>query len=475
MYERQRTHPFGIVDSFVKNIRMAVNALLPAVIVLIGTETGRRYLLPAAGAILLLYIAYSIAWWYRYVYYIAEDELRLEYGLIARKKRYIPLERIQNVQFSENVLQRLLGLVGVKVETAGSSVKAEADLYSVRRAQAEELRRLLQGGRSRENAAEAAEQTPAWPEYRLSGRALLLTAVSSSRVVIIFSGMAALLSQVDQFFPQRDVYGLVDEYMNIVMDTSGMLLLLLLIAVLFVAWLLACGSEILQWANFRLIVKEDRFLIKRGLLTRRQVTLPRRRIQAVQLEENLVHKPLGLLRVKVVTAGGSAGNEVTSILYPVLRKSELASFLQTTVPELAEGDLTVTPVPRRAAPRYFAVLLLPLALILTALSLIVIDGWWFALPAAPFGVWLAYRQFRDAGWQLTDRRLVLRRRRVALVTTLLVRRRIQSLDCSQSFLQKRRELANLKAAVASGSGGARIKLAGIPTADGEILQEWYRG
>ncbi|MDO4540194.1 MAG: PH domain-containing protein [Syntrophomonadaceae bacterium] len=471
MSERQRTHPFGIVDSFIKNIRMIINALLPTIIILLGTDMGRRWLLPASGAILLLYSIYSIAWWYRYVYYIEDDELRLEYGLLARKKRYIPLERIQNVQLSENVLQRLLGLTGVKVETAGGSAKAEADLYSLRREQARQLRQLLQAGHSTGDTHP--EQQPDYPEYRLLGRDLLLAAASSSRVLLIFSGLFALVSQIEQLFPNRDIGGVMEKYMYNMLDLGWLIVILLGLAALLAAWLLAFISEVMQWANFRLVVEGDRILISRGLLTRRQIALPRRRIQAVQIMENIIQQPLGLCRLKVIMAGSSTGNAEASVLYPLLRRSELTEFLQVTVPELAISAMTVKPIPRRAATRYFVVLLLPISLMLAVWCLLVPHGY-YALVLLPLFIWLAYRQYKDAGWQLEGNRLLLRRRRVTLITTLLARRRLQSLDCSQSILQKRTNLSAIKAAVAFGNSGTQIKLVGIGIENSHGLQKWYR-
>src|SRR5690606_39347729 len=58
--------------------------------------------------------------WLRYTYRVEDMELRIEYGLFVKKKRYIPFDRIQSLDFSEHILHRPFGLVKVKVETARS-------------------------------------------------------------------------------------------------------------------------------------------------------------------------------------------------------------------------------------------------------------------------------------------------------------------------------------------------------------------
>ena len=83
--------------------------------------------------------------WLRFTYRIEEGELRIESGFFVKKKRYIPFERIQSLDFSEGILQRLFGLVKVKVETAGSSGSGEAEavLTAITKAEAKAIQDIL--------------------------------------------------------------------------------------------------------------------------------------------------------------------------------------------------------------------------------------------------------------------------------------------------------------------------------------------
>ena len=61
-----------------------------------------------------------------------------------KKKRYIPFERIQSLDFSEGILQRPFGLVKVKVETASSSSsEAEAVLTAIKKSDALAIQEFL--------------------------------------------------------------------------------------------------------------------------------------------------------------------------------------------------------------------------------------------------------------------------------------------------------------------------------------------
>src|SRR5699024_9574304 len=78
--------------------------------------------------------------WLRYTYRVEEDELRIEYGIFIRKKRYISKHRIQSIDLSAGIIHRLFGLVSVQIETAGSGTDAEGSLQAVKRIEGERLR-----------------------------------------------------------------------------------------------------------------------------------------------------------------------------------------------------------------------------------------------------------------------------------------------------------------------------------------------
>ena len=58
-----------------------------------------------------------------------------------KKKRYIPFDRIQSLDYTEGILHRPLKLVKVKVETAGSSSarKSEAELTAITKEEASRI------------------------------------------------------------------------------------------------------------------------------------------------------------------------------------------------------------------------------------------------------------------------------------------------------------------------------------------------
>ncbi len=82
--------------------------------------------------------AYGIAYYYRFGYEITEDTVDVASGVFARRDREIPYGRIQNVDIRQGVIQRLLSLAIVSIETAGGG-QSEAALNFVSEAEANRL------------------------------------------------------------------------------------------------------------------------------------------------------------------------------------------------------------------------------------------------------------------------------------------------------------------------------------------------
>lgn len=108
---------------------------------------------------MIVYLPLSFIWakltYHYYRYELIESEFRKERGVIIKKYTTIPYDRIQNIDISRAVFERMLGLSTLKIETAGASevIGAEGRLPGLSKEVAEQLRdelirraRLSRGG-----------------------------------------------------------------------------------------------------------------------------------------------------------------------------------------------------------------------------------------------------------------------------------------------------------------------------------------
>ncbi|AHF99449.1 membrane protein [Halostagnicola larsenii XH-48] len=102
---------------------------------------------------------YGVVYYFRYEYEVTETTFDVSSGVFSRRSREIPYRRIQNVDVRIGVVQRLLGLAVVSIETAGGG-QTEAMLNFVSEDEATRLqhdirRRTARATDSRSSASES--------------------------------------------------------------------------------------------------------------------------------------------------------------------------------------------------------------------------------------------------------------------------------------------------------------------------------
>src|SRR5699024_6866961 len=135
----KRLNPTDTVFQFFKTIKETILGIGVGAFAIIRQSP--TYGLLFIGLILLLLLVFSFFSWMRYTYRVEEGELRIEKGIFIRKKSYISINRIHEIDFTANVLHRVLKLVQVSVDTAAGGAGEVLSAVTVR--DAEKLRKAL--------------------------------------------------------------------------------------------------------------------------------------------------------------------------------------------------------------------------------------------------------------------------------------------------------------------------------------------
>ncbi|UOK58230.1 PH domain-containing protein [Bacillus sp. OVS6] len=191
MSEPKRLHPASAILTFFKQLK---DGIFP-VIVLFFVNDYKIYFFIGLAVILIAMIIYSIISWMKYTYRIEENELRIEFGIFVKKKRYIPIERIQSINESAGIIQQIFGLVKLQLETAGGGAEAEAVLTAVTK---EEARRINTALAERKNemvdpdeAAMTIKEDKTYLTYKIGVKELLVAASTSSGIGVVLSAAFA--------------------------------------------------------------------------------------------------------------------------------------------------------------------------------------------------------------------------------------------------------------------------------------------
>lgn len=473
MYKRKRLHPIAIG---IKTMKYIKDLLFPFIAVLFlgqkGTGAIWISIIFSTGVLTILIIT-SVLSWYRYTYQLTEKELQIEYGIFVRKKRYIPFERIQSLDRTEGVLQRLFGLVKVQIETAGGDPLegAEAVLSAISKQESQAIEEFFAKAKNGQLPAEAsANRQSSIPIYKITTGQLLLLSLTSGGAGVAISAVFAFLSQFDQLIPYKRLYGDVERLV-----ASGIMAVAVMVfIVLLLIWIVALIGMMLKYANFTVHKTEDDLIISQGLLSRRQITIPLKRIQAVRISENIVRQLLGFATVYLESAGGSNENKEGSrvMLLPLVRLEQVPAMINDVLTDYSMIS-TLKPAPKRAMIRYM-IRSCFVSIPIVAIAVIFLKAWGF-LSLILFGVmtFWAFLMYKDAGWNLENQQLTLRYRTVNRHTIFMKKNKIQCLEVKEGFLQKKKELATIETFLKSGIGSTGGKVTDLDRRDIEKVYSWY--
>ncbi len=151
------------ITAIIEVLKTAKEAILPIIVLVFANGlndvgSGKWYLdylsFIIFGVLIIAFFITGIIKWKRFEYWFEDNELRIEYGLFVKKKRYIPFDRIQSLDYTEGILHRPFKLVKVKVETAGSSSskKSEAELTAITKEAASRIEKEIAQAKSGKKA-----------------------------------------------------------------------------------------------------------------------------------------------------------------------------------------------------------------------------------------------------------------------------------------------------------------------------------
>ncbi|MEQ8764214.1 MAG: PH domain-containing protein [Planctomycetota bacterium] len=474
----QRLHPFSLLFSIG---RAARNLLIPGLFVLFAADDNRYELF-----LMVLFVPATVRAMFKFLtfrYRFGETELIVTEGLIFRNERHVPYLRIQNIDWSQNVLHRVLGVANVRVETAGGS-EPEAELQVLSVGAAEEMRGRVfeEKRRARGDEAVPAPQ-PAEERDELArltlGELLLLGLLSNRGIALVAAGLG-IGWEMGLFDPRQseEWTGPVGAFLDRVPETwpwrLALLIAALLVFLLFVRMLSVVWTALQFW-DFRLWRSEGGLRVESGLLTRHTSTIPFARVQQVTQIETWVQRLIGRRGLRVVTAGGDADNDEQSRrrwLLPLGERDLIDSLAGLAQPETS-GTIAWQPVEPRAFLRLLRRAAI-LGLLILVIPALIWSRWWLvgAALVLPWA-WLdAKLRVRRLGWAITGRGLHVRSgvwtHRVSAVRF----NKIQTVQCETSPFDRRFGMATLAVDIAgSGNSDHRLRVPFLDATLAEMLRD----
>jgi len=467
MSDFQRQHPVAAISRALGLIRGNFVTIL--VFLFVGARSENFpflwWIVGGVGFLLVL----GFANWWRFLYKVEDDTLHIKSGIFVRKDLYLTRDRIQVIDVTSGILQRIFGLVRLDIQTAGSSSR-QAAIDAITTDNAREINRLLRPDkngdpavRDQEDMAESDIKPENLRSIKLPLKELLIAASTSGSFGIALSLIATVFSQVEPLISESEMY----EYLigMIPSDADVVVISATIGAFIIFAWLISFFSTVFKYGNFQLEVKEDEIVVSRGIFEKKRITIPYNRIQAIHVAEGMIRQPLGYASLHLESAGyGDEKGSGSFVLFPLIGRSEIQPLLEEVLPDYNRGVEGIKP-PSRSLRRYIFRSSVLVTIITGILYWILsLNIWIWLLPL--LSVFWGWIRFKDAAAGWDDALFVIRSRFISKSTAYIKKKRMQDFSLDQSFFQRYRGLCSLKLHVASGDHGKSFGVSDLELEDG---------
>ena len=458
----------GIAVIFFKNLRTAINIFISMIAVSYGFQFSLFGfdLVDLAIVISLIFLLVSYFQYRRFFFYVVGDKFIIEKGLFRKDKITIPFDRIQTVNITQNVIQQLLRVVALKIDTAGSAQR-ELEIAALEGSYARELQTFLVERKeehqvpaeesketadapTRESVNIAASQTP--PLVTLSFRQLLFVGLTENHLrtaLVIFAVLNGYLWQFEEYL-LKPFEPMIEEQANYLLARWLIALPVGLILFFLIAVLISVVRTILRHFNLKFYVDAKGVQLSSGLLRRVEYQVPVSKIQYIKWTSNPLREYIGIKTLTVKKAASEEQRDKQGIHVPGCNPDQINTVLNQFYPERQEGGFYWM----RAHKLLFIQLGIWLALVPALLmqGLVWIHWTWgiLGLFYLLISVLLVYKYYLRRKIAVNKDLIVLRKGWIFPSYQVFKIGKLQDVSLHQSVFQKRRALATVRFYTAAG-------------------------
>lgn len=362
-----RGSALSLITGAVSGLGVAFGVSLVAIVRTVGGNVAKDLpgVIAIAIAIVALSVVSSVITWRTRTWELTDAGIMLRSGLVTSRQLQVPYEHIHTVNMSSNLVERVLGLMTLDLDTGAASSEGEATrIRGLQAGIAEALREELfrrkaavlaeQGLDARTADADASaeaddEASPTAPApspdacYTLTTAQLVFAALTEARVVAQAVAFLILIVQGINLLQESELVNLSDVAGDIAVLPVALLIgvaALLLALALVVGFAVSFVMSLIGFAGYRAERAGGRISVERGLLSRTSHTVALERIQSISIRQGIIRQLIGYAEVRASVVGAIGSSDETStadgvVLHPFIRLTEVDAFLASIAPDFS--------------------------------------------------------------------------------------------------------------------------------------------
>ena len=466
VFARQSTK--GIVVNYFFLLYRLLKAVWPLGILLVTKENiSYVNVLIGVAAVLILVLIIAVLQFIFFMFKIDQQHFTLKKGIIQKSNISIPFERIQNISYKQNLVQQVINVVQVEIETAGAK-GAEISIKALERNRAEALKTAIMSqvnttpheGSLEPDQARHDEVSESKELLKIGFLDLVKVSLTENHLRSLLILISLFFSFGYQFEELSERFELEQQLETIYQDNaelvlgSTMAIVMIVIFLLIVSILVSVVRTFLFHFQLSVNIKNKALEISQGLLTKRNFILKKEKVQYLTVSTNPLKRWLRINNVVFRQASTSSEKNKRNKQIKIVGAQD--SQIKTLRELLFDSDQSTGLTSYFPHPFYKTLMYLR-SFVLVA----VLNGVALLADVTPYlflsnvlilpVVWgLVNVKFRKNYYKMTNGMLIKGFGQVDTRTTYFEHFKTQNVSIRQSFIQKRRGVVNLILQTSSG-------------------------
>ena len=429
---------------------------------------GASYFYLGVGVILFFFLVRAYLVYKNFQFKIENNHFILKSGILNKTNTSIAFHRIQNINFKQNIVQQIIGVFEVSIETAGSS-NTEIAIKALSLEKAKALKEIITN--NVEFDSEILTNENSKPFVRIDFLELFKVSLTENHLQNLFLFFAVLLGFfqqieqiIDSFGKASSLDGFIEARTNTV-STSFLFIIILLFSLILIAFLSSFVRIFLVHFNLSAYLKEDAFEINQGLFTKKTIVLKKQKVQNITISTNPFKKLVGISYITFKqTVSGEINKKKNKLIRIVGCKKEQVALIKKSLFSVDEIENSK----KMFSNSYYKRRLLFISFFIVTTIYVAL---YFILNEAtflysliliiPLVLFLIGKKVKKRFYKITDTMLLVSKGVFETHLTYLEIFKVQNIKMKQTIFQERNNVADLILQTAAG----KIKIPSINLED----------
>lgn len=481
MLESTRNHWSSVITNIFKNIVSNI------IFIVLLTKWLSDYIILIAILIISIDIIVAFISWRNNTFYIKDNILFIENGVFEKSKKEIPLEKISTVDTKASILNTILGVSLLSINTGAVGVINSAEFkFLLKNEKIEDLKRILLS-ENKENEVLEVEDTQqeeniSYKEqytYKVSFKDILKYTFTKSKIYFILPIGVIIdklnstigLDELNKYIEKHsgDIENIGSKVSEFPILTMVLMIAGLLITIYIIATIICFVLDYIKYYDFTLYREDNNISIQYGLLNKNKFNFKLEQVNSLKLKQNLLCQMFGLynIEVGVIGYGNSDDSKIKSILYPIANKKLKDDIIKNILNEFEFKEDLYKPYKKYSYMFLTKRYIITMAIILLVSYFDNFTNFEFDIYKIIFLVilgvqtFLGYMSYNNNAIGIDDKNIFLSNGSILKKIIIIPKDKVQSIAYKQGIFQKNKSICDYSIDIYSDDLGDIIKVKNI--------------